>query len=402
MNAFNLNSEPFHKPLTPTRENEKYVFLTGATGMLGSYFLRDLLSHGYRVVVLVRQSRNKSASQRVDALLKVWESEGFRYPRPKVIAGDLSGLGWLEEHADWCKKNVDTVIHSAASLVFYGDRDAEPYLTNLQGIHTVLRLCERAQIRKFHHISTAYVAGSKPIFYEHECNEGQEFRNDYERSKMESEQMVRDFGFESLTVYRPSIVIGDTQTGYTATFSGLYAALKLVHTLVSRLSLGSTSARFALAAMGMNGNESKNLVPVDWVAKVLMHIFSNKELHGKTYHLTNPNPPQMKDVAKTIQDVVEQYSNLVNENDELRCDEAWFGQNFMKQMKLFRAYLNEDPQFDSSNTTQAAPHLPCPVVDYNLLMFLFHKAIESQFGKNWRISASALSYQHSGDLQLSE
>lgn len=378
-----LNRPKFH--LESGINLGKYVFLTGATGTLGAYFLRELLVRNYPVAVLVRPSRTKTAAQRVDAQLALWESENDRLPRPVVIEGDLSGNGWLEEKKDWFRANVDSVIHSAASLEFYGKRNAEPYTTNISGIQTILDLCRLADIRKFHHVSTAYVAGSKPYFCESECNVGQKFRNDYEQSKIEAEMLVRNFGFDSLTVYRPSIVIGDTKNGYTPTLSGLYAVLKLVHTLVSRVSLGSTSARLALATVGMCGKEYKNLVPVNWVAGVFAHIFSHEELHGKTYHLTSPNPPHIHEVAKAIQDAVEKYSEMVPESDKTKCDQDWFHTNFMGQMRLFRAYTQEDPQFDSSNTISAAPHLPCPTVDHELLMFLFHKVIESHFGKRWHL-----------------
>jgi len=351
--------------------------------MLGAFFMRELLSCGRNLVVLVRPSRKKSAEERIEEILSLWETSEKRFPRPLIIQGDLTGKGWLDKKVGWFRENVETVIHSAASLEFYGERDVEPYRTNLEGLKTVLELCQRANIRKFHHISTAYVAGSRKKFSEKECNVGQKFRNDYEQSKIEAEELVRNFGFDSLTVYRPSIVVGDTKTGYTPTLSGLYAALKLVHTLVSRLHLGATSAKFAISAMGMKGNESKNLVPVDWVAKVLAHIFTHEELHGKTYHLTNPNPPQMKIIAKTIQEVVENFSALVPADVLVSCDEEWFGRNFASQMKLFRAYLQEDARFDSSNTIAAAPHLPCPNVDHDLLMFLFQRVIDSKFGRKW-------------------
>lgn len=362
----------------------RYVFLTGATGMLGSYFLRNLSADGYHVVVLARHSRNRTARQRIESLMVKWEKElGRTLPRPVVIDGDLTGNEWLDSWSEWFRSHVDTVIHSAASLEFYGAPEGEPYQSNVYGLKTILELCRRANIRKFHHVSTAYVAGTSRVFYESNCDEGQEFRNDYEKSKIEAERLVRSFGFDSLTVYRPSVVIGDTRTGYTATFSGLYAALKLVHTLVSCMSLGSTSSRAVLESIGLDGTECKNLVPVDWVADVFRHVFNHPELHGQTYHLTTPKPPLIRDVAITIQDAVEAYSEMMPEDDTTRRNEAWFATNFSGQMQLFDAYLNHDPYFDSTNTQTAAPHLPCPDITHDLLMFLFHAAIESSFGKKY-------------------
>lgn len=369
-----------------SRAEAGFIFLTGATGMLGASFLRRLLIQGRRVAVLVRPSHGNSGRKRIDSLLSYWENKEAReLSRPVVIEGDLSGKGWAKEQLGWFAQNVDTVVHCAASLAYYGDEDAEPYATNLKGFRTILDLCERARIRNFHHVSTAYVAGSKRHFLETDCNVGQKFRNDYEKSKILAEEAARNFGFDSLTVYRPSIVVGDSRSGYSATFSGIYAVLKMVHTLVCRLPLGATSARFALKAVGMNGSETKNLVPIDWVAEVFSHIFSHEEFHGKTYHLTNPKPLRSKEIAQTIQTVVERYAlaPIQEKTETNQCDEKWFSGNLVGQMKLFRDYLGLDPQFDSKNTQEVAPHLPCPEVNAELLRFLFHCAIESRFGKRW-------------------
>ena len=363
--------------------SDSYVMLTGSTGMLGSYFLRDLLRDGYDVVVLVRSSRKKgSAVDRVEKIMERWENELETFlPRPKVIEGGLTETDWIDKYSGWIGDHVETVIHSAASLVFHGHPEGEPYTTNIGGMRNLLDLCGKANLRKFHLISTAYVAGEKKEFFESECDEGQAMRNDYEKSKMEAEKMVRSFGFDDLTVYRPSIVVGDSKTGYAETFSGFYAQVKLVHTLVSQVPIHSTNARRVLQSIGMDGTEKKNFIPVDWVANVFRHIFEHYQLHGKTYHLTNPNPPFMLDVASTIQDAVESFSDFIPQDDPTGCSEEWFRDNFAERMKLFDAYLNCDARFDSSNTVAAAPHLPCPTVDRELLMFLARVAIENGFGK---------------------
>lgn len=373
----------FPANMVSSGSSKPYVLLTGATGMLGSYFLRDLLRDGYAVVVLARSSRKKgTAEQRIERIMQRWEHELRTFlPRPKVIEGGLTDTDWIEKYGAWIGDNVGTMIHSAASLQFHGHPEGEPYTTNVGGTRNLLGLCRNIHLRKFHLISTAYVAGASKEFFESDVDEGQQMRNDYEKSKLESEKMVRGFGFDELTVYRPSIVVGDTRTGYAETFSGFYAQVKLVHTLVSQVPIHSTNARRVLESIGMNGTEKKNFVPVDWIADVFRHIFSHPKLHGKTYHLTNPNPPFMLDVASTIQDAVEAYSNFVARNDPTGCSEEWFRSNFAAQMQLFDAYLNSDAHFDSSNTISAAAHLPCPIVDRKLLMFLARVAIENGFGK---------------------
>jgi nucleoside-diphosphate-sugar epimerase len=362
---------------------DEYHLLTGATGLLGAYMLRDLLRKGYRLVVLARGTRRESPKQRIESILARWErATGERFLRPIVIEGNLVEQ-WWKPQLKWIAENCRSVINCAASLTFHGSPDGEPWATNIEGTRQVLALCRAAGIRELHHFSTAYVAGSyRELFEESMLNVGQELRNDYERSKFESEQMVRNADFiDSLTVYRPSIIVGDSETAYTGTYHGFYAVLKLAHTLVNRLTLGATSGRRLLTALGMSGNEFKNFVPVDWVSAVFTYLFSNPKHHGKTYHLTAPEPTPIFDMVDTIQDAVETFSLLAKENDALRADEDWFSRNYADQVRIYENYLNNDPNFDVRNTWEAAPHLPCPRVDKEMMLMLARFAILNGFGK---------------------
>ncbi len=363
--------------------SKNYIFLTGATGLLGAYILRDLLRRRQKVAVLVRPSKKATAEQRVRKMLADWEhDQGEMLPRPLVFSGSLQHADWYKPHQDWFAASCKTVVHCAASLTFYGACDGEPWNSNMLGTRNVLDLCRQAEIRNLHYFSTAYVAGSTAHFYENDLDVGQTLRNDYEQSKFEAEKMVRSADhLDTLTVYRPSIVTGDSKTGYTTTFHGFYAVLKLAHTLVQRLPLGATSGRRLLEILGMTGHERKNFVPVDWVADVFDHIFHRPELHGQTYHLTSPQPPTLADFVDVVQDAVETYSDLAQENDPQLASEHWFFENYRDQVQIYRAYLQDDPQFDSSRLQKAAPQLPCPVMDRELMLFLARYAILSRFGK---------------------
>ena len=366
------------------QSEQDFVFLTGATGQLGSYILHNLLNRNKNVAVLVRPGRKETAEQRVFKILAHWKKGGKRErgvisaPMPKIFSGDLAQPGSLQELYGRCK----SVIHCAASLTFYGAAGEEPWASNVEGTKRILDFCDAAGVTDMHYVSTAYVAGSSKIFYEKDLDEGQELRNDYEKSKFDAEKIVRSADFlKRLTVYRPSIVVGDSATGYTTTFHGFYAVLKLAHTMVSRLPIGATSGRGLLTALGMDGSERKNFVPVDWVTNVFDHIFSRPELHGNTYHLTTPNPPLLTDFVDMVQDAVETWSTLADERDPQCADEEWFFKQYFNEVQIYRAYLQDDPQFDSTNTQTAAPHLPCPLMDRELMLFLAQYAIKSRFGK---------------------
>src|ERR1035441_9824790 len=96
-----------------------YYLLTGATGLLGSYLLRDSLLAGRRMAVLVRPSKSESAVQRIETQLRQWElALETSLPRPVVLEGNLSeiDLGLDNVTLDWISRNCTSVFHNAASL----------------------------------------------------------------------------------------------------------------------------------------------------------------------------------------------------------------------------------------------------------------------------------------------
>ncbi len=268
----------------------QYHFLTGSTGLLGSYLLRDCLLRGLRIAVLVRRSRVESATARVETILARWEQKlGCVLPRPVVFDGDIcqENLGLGESEQQWVRQNCHTIVHSAASLTFTLDEKTnEPWRSNLEGTRNVVEFAKRTGIVKFHHVSTAYVCGLRTgKILESELDVGQSMGNPYEESKLKSEQLVRQSGFSQLTVHRPAIIVGDSKTGYTTTYHGFYTPLNVVCMMVDKVPTTEISVIGLLQALGLSGNERKNFVPVDWVSAVMTHILADEKLHGETYHL---------------------------------------------------------------------------------------------------------------------
>ena len=198
-----------------------YTLITGATGLVGRYVVRDLLLNGHQLAVVVRPSKKSDPRKRMEEILQYWESQlGRPLPRPVVLAGDIAEPGFAMSDTDqeWVRENVDKIIHSAAILEFYGsDRKGEPWRTNLGGTRNMIALCRDLQIHDIHYVSTAYVAGlQSERAMEDNLDVGQSFRNDYEESKFLAEQEVRAIDFaDHVTVYRPAVIAGDSVTGYT-------------------------------------------------------------------------------------------------------------------------------------------------------------------------------------------
>ena len=382
---------------TPARD---HLLLTGATGLLGRYLMRDLLAAGRvhggtGLAVLVRDGKHAAAAARVEAALHRFEVErGTALPRPVVLAGSLTepGLGLSDADREFVARRVDAVLHSAASLTFQTapardddlpDDRREPFATNVGGTRNLLELCEAAGVRTFHHVSTAYVCGKRtgPI-PETAADPSHGFGNDYERTKFEAERLVRtavdDGTLDTATVLRPSIIVGDSATGFTSTYHGLYAPLRVlagfgVKTAVS--GDGRPPAENLVGFLGLDGDERKNLIPVDWASAVATRVVLDPALHGATYHLTNPHPVTVTDVSDAV-------GLALADGEENRVAKSG-GDDlldaFASHMETYRPYLRDDPPFDATRTAAAAPDLPCPRLDVDALTDLCRWAVRHDF-----------------------
>lgn len=367
-----------------------YQLLTGATGLLGRYLVRDLGLEGVPLAVLVRPSRRNDPRERIDAICQTWESMlGQSVPRPVVLEGDISqpGLGLSTEQAKWAAENCDTVIHNAASLQFIApSKQSEPYRSNVEGVKHVLEFSESIGIEQFHHVSTAYVAGKRTgLVLESELDVGQEWGNDYELSKVEAEQLVRAAKFpKPSTIFRPAIIIGDSQTGWSTTFHNFYVMVQIADTIIKQHGDPDETGlvNVSIVSINVDGNERKNLVPVDWVSAVMSHIITHENLHGETYHLTPRCPVTVRLMRDTIEEVMDVYGLGFYGAGEPREDGPEFEKLFHEHMKVYDSYWRDDPQFDATNTHRAVPHLPCPHVDRDMLARLSRKAREMRFRWN--------------------
>jgi nucleoside-diphosphate-sugar epimerase len=374
-----------------------YILLTGATGLLGTYLVRDLTRAGAQLAVLVRRTRFLSAQHRVEALVAHWEKRSdCALPRPVVLEGDLrdDSLGLDDAARAWVAENCTALMHNAASLTFHAEEpDGEPWRSNLHGTRHVLEFCRRAGIRQFHHVSTAYVCGLRQdTVFENDLDAGQQHGNDYEISKFQSETLVRQADFlDDLTIYRPAIIIGDSQTGYTTTYHGFYVPLKLVASLINKTAAVGVPRHMIEAGvrlvgqrlrdmLDLTGNEAKNYVPVDWVSAVMTHICMRPELHGKTYHLTPKERVSVEMMRTVIEDMVCRYVETNSTVSRNTYDWGEFEKFFIEGMNVYRSYWRDDPVFDYANTAAAAPHLPCPDIDADRIGLMCKYAIESNFG----------------------
>lgn len=369
--------------------HDSYILVTGATGLLGRSLLRDLAAVGRRVAVLVRPGKTTSAVGRVDEILDDWaEVAGAEVACPVVLSGDITtpGLGLSAEQTAWVAANVDEVVHSAASLSFQMRADGEPWNSNVHGTDNVLEFCRRAGVRRYHHVSSAYVCGLRQgRILETELDVGQTPGNDYERSKIVSEKAaVGAPFFDACTVHRPSIIVGDLVAGFTNTFHGFYKPLRIVQPFVEAFVGAALESGSLLDVLGMTGAERKNLVPVDWVSAVMTRIIQDRALHGATYHLTSTAPTSVGDLCRIFEGIAVEMAERERGAERpakapAAFDPATLGRLFSDQMHVYSAYWKDDPEFDSSATMRVAGDLPSPRLDEETIRRLCRFAIDTKF-----------------------
>lgn len=368
--------------------SSEHLLLTGAAGLLGRYLLRDLLLEGMPVAVLVRPQGSASAPERVERIVAHWETElGRILPRPVCLEGDITAgeCGLSAEARRWVADHCTRVLHNAASLTFDGaDRSRDPWMSNVTGTSNVLELCRSAGLDELHYVSTAYVCGQRcgPVF-ESELEHDHEFRNDYERSKYAAEQLVRSASFlRRLTVYRPATIVGDSRTGYTSTYHGLYSYLQFVWMLQQYAEREADGRWHAPIRLNISGDEFRNLVAVDWVSAVMAQIVLEPRHHGRTYHLAPRQPVTARELEAAMANLFRYYGPVFVGSDALpRPDMNELEKAFYEYVARYAPYWAREPVFDCSNTWTVAPDLPCPRVDLSLLRRLTDYAVEDRWGK---------------------
>ena len=372
-----------------------YTLLTGATGLVGRYLVRDLLLHGHNLAVVVRSSKKCGPRERMEQILQHWEEElGRSLPRPVVLSGDIAlpGFGLSDADRGWVQDNVDCIIHSAAILEFYGeDRSGEPWRTNLGGTRNMIELCRDLKIHDVHYVSTSYVAGLQTErVMEDSLDAGQTFRNDYEESKFLAETEVRAIDFaDHVTVYRPAVISGDSVTGYTNTYHGLYLYLRLMALMIPPQPIGADGWRHLPIRLRMDGTESRNIIPVDWVSAVTVRLFETPEARDGTYHLAPDKKMTSGDMIGWCEGYFQakgaEFCGHDFVHDEASRDgdkDQWMLERLlMENMGTYEPYERTDNTFDMTNTKRFAGDIVCPEIDQTVIRRYIDFGNEDRWGK---------------------
>jgi thioester reductase-like protein len=270
-------------------ETERVQLVTGYPGFIGKRLVRRLLEvqrgRAGRLVLLVQPKNARAAREDLAAL----EAD-----RTEVVEGDVEhmhlGLSGAEFKA--LARDVTEVWHLAARSHLGAGR-SEMRRVNVEGTRNVLDLCLAARrLRRLNHFSTAFVSGDRVgVILEDELAMGQRFHNPYEETKFQAELLVRRAQADlPATVYRPSVVVGDSRTGEIDRFEGpYYLAILLV-----------TSPLAVPLPLPGDGGAPLNVVPVDFVVDAALAIAGNPASVGRTVHLVDPAPMSARRVYELI------------------------------------------------------------------------------------------------------
>ncbi|WP_163102586.1 SDR family NAD(P)-dependent oxidoreductase [Peribacillus alkalitolerans] len=320
------------------------IFITGATGFLGSNLVKKLVEEHHDVYVLVRNQN------RLETLYKKLSVDQIK--KIHVIEGELS-KEYLGIHASTLQKlmgKVDAIYHMAAFLSFDEAKREEVLEMNIRGTQHVLDLAEILKVKKFIHVSTAYTLGARTKGLETLYPLDSTFINSYEESKCHAEHLVMSYNeILDVMIMRPAIIIGDSDTGEADTTFGLYGILRSVELLKKRVlkreTIGEETYRLVIEK-----DTVSNLVPVNYVIKALVLGL----LHGRKnmiYNITNPNAPTNKLVFEAIKEGLEfPFVTIVPESQKgLLTD---YEMKLNQPLEVFKEYLNRSIVFKSDNTKE--------------------------------------------------
>jgi thioester reductase-like protein len=353
------------------------IFLTGATGYIGAHVAANLLDqHGAALNVLVRARDPREAELR---LWQAWQLHldfptfyEYLQTRVRIFRGDLTGtqFGLVREDYDRLIHTSDSVIHCAASL----NRKSEKSClnVNLRGTLEVLQLATRVNhyhgLRRFSHVSTVAVAGKRQNEVVAEDGSIDWNRSDYDpyaRTKKFCEHMIRQLLPESpITIFRPSIVLGDSRRAETTQFDMVKAFVFLA----------------GLSVLPFRPNDQVDIVNVDYVADAIATLHQKPNPQHDTYHLSSGRDSQtFRDLTNALAaarqkrapvflPVLEKpFSGTVNALAN-RKSGLGYGASLMK---VFLPYLVWNTVFDNTRVTSELGRKPVPFSKYSFPLLKF-------------------------------
>jgi thioester reductase-like protein len=269
------------------------VFLTGFPGFLGVALTERLLARGETVTCLVQPRYADAAGDRASA---VTDRTGVADDRVSLVTGDITEPDLSMDDAETVRERATECYHLAAIYDLGVDREPAEAV-NIGGTERVLEFAERADVDRLHYVSTCYVSGRHDgVFGPTDLAVGQSFNNHYEATKFDAEIAVQERMDEiPTTIYRPAIAVGDSKTGETTKYDGLYYLLRLI----------DRQPGLAVAPAQPPARRYEfNVVPRDFVVDAIAELSWREDTVDTVFQLSNPNPPTMRQLLRLCGDAL--------------------------------------------------------------------------------------------------
>ncbi len=267
------------------------IFLTGFPGFIASRLVRRLAHDGGKFLLLVQPAFATHAQRELEEIARDTRRSLGDF---RLLEGDISrpDLGLNAADLEVARSESTLLFHLAALYDLAVAREPA-MLVNVTGTKNVNRFAKSALLlRHYHYVSTCYVAGKRRgIILETELEHNAGFRNYYEETKYLAETEVAALMPEvPTTIHRPAVVLGDSVTGETAKFDGIYYLIKYML---------KSPALFSILNIG-NHQVKLNLVPVDFVVESIAALAHDSRAVGKTLQLADPNPLSTRELFDVI------------------------------------------------------------------------------------------------------
>ena len=361
------------------------IFLTGATGYIGAHVAANLLEqHDATLNLLVRGRDPRGAEQRLWQALQLHLQfpQFYEYLQSKIriFRGDLTSPQFGLDPSDYDRliHTTDSVIHCAASL----NRKSEKSClnVNLRGTLEVIQMARRSQyyhgLRRFSNVSTVAVAGKRSHEVVAEDKSIDWERSDYDpyaRTKKFCEHMVRELLPDvPLTIFRPSIVLGDSRYPQTTQFDMVRSFVFLA----------------GLPVLPFRPLDKIDIVNVDFVADAISTLHMKTEPQHDTYHLSSGNGSQtFQELTRALAaeqnkrgpvflPVLEKpFASIVN---TLANRKGPVGHG-AALMKVFLPYLTWNTVFDNTLVTTEMGRKPAPFSQYSFPLLRFSREHNFQY-----------------------
>lgn len=335
----------------------KVIFLTGFPGFLAHYLVDRLARRQPKAefVFLIEERLRAKAELSIDQQDR--KTPGFA-DRTRLLSGDITvgpHLGLSEEDLEIAQE-ADEIWHLAA---IYNLAIELPlaYRVNVTGTCNLLDFCESTpDLKRFNYISTCYVAGWRTgHILESELDCGQTFKNNYESTKCWAEiEVRRRLDRISTTIFRPGIVVGDSQTGETDKYDGPYYLMRALLRLPQWVPVPHVG----------RGDARINLTPIDYTVDAMAHISADERAAGKTFHLADPNPYSSGELVNEIAHLTG-HTTLPVSIPEAAAQKMMSFKALQELAEIpaeTLVYFNHPATFDTSNTEEflADSGLACP------------------------------------------